>query len=104
MRATKEELIDFLKEIKPALEERGIAKVALFGSYARGENGVYSDIDIAIKKRQDFLQHKHAYDYFDTLAKIRKMLQKKFHRNIDIFDLDSDSALKKSILKDLIYV
>lgn len=104
MRATKENLIDFLKEIKPVLEERGIAKIALFGSYARDENSVYSDIDIAIKKQQRFLQHKNAYGYFDTLAEIKKMLHKQFHRNIDIFDLDSDSAFKQSILKDLIYV
>ncbi len=104
MRATKANLLQYLKEIKPQLQQRGIAKLGLFGSYARGDESVYSDIDIAIGKSSDFLHQKNAYDYFEEIAELRKMIRQQFHRTIDIFDLDSDSGFKKSIVKDLIYV
>lgn len=32
MRATKENIIHYLKDIKPQLKEKGIEKLALFGS------------------------------------------------------------------------
>ncbi len=36
---TKDEILDFLRELKPELESFGIYKVGLFGSYAKdGEN------------------------------------------------------------------
>ncbi len=104
MRATKENLLQYLKEIKPQLQRRGIAKLGLFGSYARGDESVYSDIDIAIGKSGDFLDHKNAYAYFEEIAELKKMIRRRFHRNIDVFDLDSDSGFRQSIVKDLIYV
>jgi predicted nucleotidyltransferase len=104
MRATKEQIIIFLSEIKQSLLMDGISQIALFGSFARGENNVYSDIDIAIKKEKDYLKNKTAYDYFNQVANIKKLIRDKFHRDSDIFDLDSDSSMKNSITKDLIYV
>ncbi|MEA1982969.1 MAG: nucleotidyltransferase domain-containing protein [Campylobacterota bacterium] len=104
MRATKENIVFFLQEIKDKLSTQGISHIALFGSYARGEAGVYSDIDIAIKKDKNYLQTRSAYDYFDQVASIKTLLREKFHKNSDIFDLDSNSSMKQSIIKDLIYV
>jgi len=104
VRATQKSIINFLKEIKADLKNSGIVKIALFGSFARDEAGVYSDIDIAIKKEHNYLQEKSAYDYFEKVASLREQLQARFHRKIDIFDLDSDSIMKKMIMKDLIYV
>jgi len=104
MRASKENILNYLKEIKNELKSDGIVSLALFGSFAREENGVYSDIDIAIAKENDYLKNRSAYNYFDEVYKIKNMIQKKFHRNSDIFDLDSDSVMKKTIMKDLVYV
>jgi len=104
MRASKENILNYLKEIKNELKSDGIVSLALFGSFAREENGVYSDIDIAIAKENNYLKTRSAYNYFDEVSKIKTMIQKKFHRNSDIFDLDSDSVMKKTIMKDLVYV
>ena len=100
----KQTILAFLKEIKPQLKDRGIDKIALFGSFARNENNVYSDIDIAIQKEPNYLRSRSAYDYFDEIKNIQQMLRKKLHRNSDIFDLDSNSSMLKTIQKDLIYV
>lgn len=104
MRATKENIVLFLREIKDKLSSEGISHIALFGSYARDEAGVYSDIDVAIQKDKNYLQTRSAYDYFEQMTNIKSLLRGKFHKNSDIFDLDSNSSMKASIMKDLIYV
>jgi len=104
MRATRDNIITCLKEIKSELSLNGISSLALFGSFANGTQSVYSDIDIAISKESDFLKNNSSYDYFNILSMIRSKLRKKFHRNIDIFDLDSNSPFKSTIEKELIYV
>ena len=104
MKTTKESILHYLKEIKPELELYGIEQLALFGSFATGNQNVYSDIDIAIKKKSDFLQNYVAYDYFNLISNIKQKIRLKLHRNSDVFDLDSDSTFKDTIEKELIYV
>lgn len=104
MRATKEDILHYLQEIKSELQESGIEKIALFGSYANNTENVYSDIDIAISKKSSFLSTHTSYNYFDIISNLKDKIRKKFHRNIDIFDLDSKSSFKQSIEKELIYV
>lgn len=104
MKVTKINIITFLHDIKEELLNDGISKIGLFGSFARDEAGVYSDIDIAIQKDSNYLVTRSAYDYFEEVSKIKSLIRKQFHRNSDVFDLDSDSSMKDEILKDLIYV
>lgn len=104
MRLTKEKILDYLRELKPELEAVGIQKLALFGSFASNQQNVYSDIDIAIQKKKDFLDNYSAYDYFRLLNSIKSKILKHLHTNVDIFDLDSQSSFKKQIEKELIYV
>jgi len=104
MKTTQRKILDYLKKLKPELEEYGIAQIALFGSFATKEQNVYSDIDIAIKKKSDFLENHTAYDYFNIISQIKSNIRTTLHRNSDIFDLDSDSIFAKNIEKELIYV
>jgi len=49
MAYTKEDIINQLKELKPLLQKKyPISELALFGSYARGDNKETSDIDILV--------------------------------------------------------
>ncbi len=104
MKTTKESILHYLKEIKPELEGYGIEKIALFGSFATGQQNVYSDIDIAIQKKSNFMHDHAAYDYFNIVSKIKNKILLALHRNVDIFDLDSDSSFANSIKKEMIYV
>ncbi len=104
MRATKENILQYLEEIKKEFANEGITTFALFGSYAKNTQTVYSDIDIAIAKDKSFLVQNSSYAYFDIVAKLKEKIGKNFHKNIDIFDLDCVSPLKKSIQSELIYV
>jgi len=104
MRATKNTIIKILKDAKPFLKSKGIEEIALFGSFAKEEQNVYSDIDLAIQKEENFLKKYSAYEYFEIVALIKENLQQKLHRRVDLFDLDSDSSFKSSIQEELIYV
>ena len=101
---TKNKILAYLKELKDEFKAKGIVSLALFGSYASDTENVYSDIDIAIKKEDDFLQNRSPYSYFETLNALKAKITKKLHRNVDILDLDSNSVFKRDIEKDLIYV
>lgn len=63
-----------MHEIKSELYQSGIVQLGLFGSYTRNENTLYCDIDIAIKKEENYLQHCNAYTYFDAVAKIKQRI------------------------------
>lgn len=47
---TKEEILNILQERKPDLVKRfGLERLALFGSFARGDNKENSDVDILVE-------------------------------------------------------
>jgi uncharacterized protein len=48
---TRTEILDRLREHESELHRRGVARVALFGSMARGEARPDSDIDIMVELR-----------------------------------------------------
>ena len=100
----KTDILNYIKEIKDDLVDDGISKIALFGSFARNEVDLYSDIDIAIQLKSNYLESRSSWDYFDLIAKIKSMVSQKFHIGCDIFDLDSDSFIKQSVMEDIIYV
>ena len=71
-----------LKKIKEFLGQSGkIERAWIYGSFARGDDGPLSDIDIAVKPDNDF-------SYFD-LAEIQYNLEKKLKRKVDIGFIDS---------------
>ncbi len=104
MQIDKHNILEYLSSLKEEFTPKGIVHLGLFGSYAKNEQTVYSDIDIAIKKDKDILKENGVYYYFELLNTIKGKIQKKFKRNVDIFDLDSSSELKNKISKELIYV
>ena len=104
MKITQNNILFFLKNIKDELSNKGILQLALFGSFAKNTQTIYSDIDIAIVKDIEFIKQNGVYSYFNILNEIKTKLRDKFHKNIDIFDLDSNSEFKSNIKKELIYV
>ena len=71
-----------LEKIKEFLGQSGkIERAWIYGSFARGDDGTLSDIDIAVKPDNDF-------SYFD-LAEIQYNLEKKLKRKVDIGFIDS---------------
>jgi predicted nucleotidyltransferase len=94
----REQILEFLREYKDELRTRfGVNRLGLVGSYARGEAGADSDIDIVVD-----LQSANTFRSFFGLL---HFLQDILHRRID---LATEASLKpqvrESILKDIRYV
>jgi predicted nucleotidyltransferase len=104
MKADRTQIIETLRRLKPLLAKEGIEQLALFGSFAREEATPYSDVDIAFRRESCCRKEQNAYDYFALLEKLKSDLRTSLHRNVDLFDLDSDSPFKGQIEKELIYV
>ena len=94
----REEIINYLVSHKDEFAKKyQISNLALFGSYARGDNRVDSDVDIAIKTDLS--------DYF-LLFDFKEELEKKFRTKVDIVRIRDkmNLALKRRISRDGIYV
>ncbi|MGM0623287.1 MAG: type VII toxin-antitoxin system MntA family adenylyltransferase antitoxin [Campylobacterota bacterium] len=95
---TKEAVLNYLKSHKDEFAKKyKISQLALFGSFAKGEQKEDSDIDIAINTQVS--------DYF-LLYDFKESLEKAFDKKVDIIRLREkmNPTLKKRILKDSIYV
>lgn len=97
----KNEIVLKLKEMKPLYEKEGLILLGLFGSYAKGKQTQFSDIDIAYKLDYDkfSLEYKGGFAKLLRIDAIKNELQKVFKKPIDLVP-DSN----KAILKELVYV
>jgi len=100
----KEPILLYLKQLKSELLQRGIEKIGLFGSFAQDSADTFSDIDIAIKIEKDYLNKHDVWEYFNLIQMIKEKLYLKFSRQVDVFDLDSESNIKDYISKKILYV
>jgi len=88
-----------LREHEPELQNRfGVAKIGIFGSFARGEERQDSDVDVLVT----FQQGKKTFDNF---MGTKFYLEDLFMRKVDLV---TDAALKPltrdSVFRDVVYV
>ena len=72
----KKQIITFLRANKSHLKkEFGVTKIALFGSYARGEQKSTSDIDLLIEAKEHKLRNR---------LKLKAFLEESLGKQIDV--------------------
>ncbi len=99
-----EEIVQFLKTLRPKLEKDGIVSLGLFGSFARDEGDIDSDIDIFIETTEKFMKKYKSWDAFVYIDEnIRQVIEGKFHKKVDIFDKNSNSIIKDKIMQETCY-
>ncbi|MCI6988831.1 MAG: nucleotidyltransferase domain-containing protein [Campylobacter sp.] len=103
---TKDEILDYLSEIKPYLEKVGIKKIGLFGSYAKDYADENSDIDIVVlADEKEFLDKLGVYEALEYLDDLEKEVSIKFKKPVDICHFYSNEKMQKNkIVKGAIYV
>jgi predicted nucleotidyltransferase len=96
----REEILDFLRANKELLRSKySIAKIGIFGSYARNEQTEKSDIDFILEYEEN------ATDLFNKDYSLREYLKSAFKKDVDICHEGSIKPIfKPYILKDTIYV
>ena len=100
----KDEILSYLKEFKNSSQNKLFTEIGLFGSYAKNQADIFSDIDIAVKVDKTYLKQNDIWDYFDAINDIKIALLKRFNLQSDVFDLESSTTLVEKIKKDIIYV
>jgi predicted nucleotidyltransferase len=98
MELSKSEIINKLKDKKEFLEkEFGVISIGLFGSYAREENQIDSDIDLLVELKRVC---------FDDFAGIQLYLESLFDRKVEI--ILKNNYLRPSFVnrieRNLVYV
>lgn len=95
---TREEVLETLRKHKPGLEKKyPLASLALFGSFARGEQTDSSDVDVMVE-----LKAPMGWDFIDLLEDIEKLFPEK---KVDLISKNGIQPYKwKYFSKDLIYV
>jgi uncharacterized protein len=79
----KQEILAKLRENEPALRARGVRHVALFGSRARGNAGLSSDIDIMIEFSPE--AHVTVFNY----AGLKDFIASLFDSPVDVVNRDA---------------
>ncbi|STQ88909.1 nucleotidyltransferase family protein [Helicobacter pullorum] len=102
---SQQDILDYLKSIKPKLLKDGVTDLGLFGSYAKGTNTYFSDIDIALKTTDRFVKRLSGIEALIYLDNLKEQIKRYFRLPVDICDTASLSKEKKDkLLKGIIYV
>jgi len=91
------EIMDILKNDKPFLrKEFGVINIGLFGSYAKGNQKVDSDIDLLVELKEP---------RFEWLAGLQIYLETKFGRKIELVrkGKNVNRRVTQRIERDVIY-
>lgn len=96
----REEIIDYLRRHRKELEEKfHVKKIGLFGSFARNEQKISSDIDLIIELEEN-VSH-----VFTLKRELSRFLEKELGRPVDIArEKYLKPYAKETILKETIYV
>lgn len=98
-------LLNKIRNIKKELEQEGFIILGIFGSYARGEETIGSDIDILYDLEKKFKEKYKGLAHFGKIFDIKKYIEETLGLEVDIANKNAlkDSG-KKYILPEVIYV
>ncbi len=80
----KDEILSYLKEFKNSSQDKLFTEIGLFGSYAKNQADIFSDIDITVKVDKTYLNEHDIWDYFGAINDIKIALLKRFNLQSDI--------------------
>lgn len=96
-KSIKEPILLYLKELKPNLQKEGISEIGLFGSFAKDEATIYSDIDIFIKTTKAFREKYRGFAGFSFLEDLRNNIAKHFNKEVDLCNIAEFDKEKQNI-------
>lgn len=102
---TREAVLDYLRTIKPNLQKEGILIHGVFGSLARDEARLDSDIDVLIETTPQFVQNTDPLRAFTILQELREDISRRFACAVDLADKTGLRGRSgEHILKKTVYV
>jgi predicted nucleotidyltransferase len=94
---TRTEVLDILRSLKDELRDRyHVERIALFGSYAREEQGEGSDIDVLVEFGADA-------DLFDFVG-LSQYLEEKLASRVDVVpEAALRPEIRRQVTRDLLF-
>ena len=91
-------LIGILKDNEGEITRRfGVKRIGIFGSFARGEEGPESDIDI-------YVEFSPGKKTFDNYMGLKNYLESLFERRVDLVTYDGlNPYIRESIMNGVVY-
>ncbi len=90
--------VTILKEHEDIVKGKfNVSRIGVFGSFARGESGTKSDVDVLV-------EFKPGFKTFDNYMDLKYYLEDIFSRKVDLVTVNAlKPQLKDDILQDVIY-
>jgi len=93
MAKTREDVLEVLRHNRDTLRSFGVRRLALFGSYARGEQTTSSDLDFVVELEERS---------FDSFMGLKLFLEDLFSRPVDlVLEHTIKPRLRPHIMKSL---
>lgn len=80
--AHKSQVLRRLKALEPELRAEGVRHVSVFGSVARGEDTLASDVDLALELAPDAVPT--GFQFVTYVDRLKRRLAAALSRNVDI--------------------
>ena len=93
------DIINYLHNYNQEHEKDGFKIVSLFGSYARGENDIFSDIDLTYKIDHDKFYKDDGFSKLLKIQEIKKELEQKFHKKVDLVPVNNTNKFFQDTLE-----
>src|SRR4030042_4807566 len=96
---TRDQILSFLSQNKKLFRERyHIIRIGLFGSYARGEQNLKSDVDLLVEFEEN------TQDLYELKQQLKEYFRKNLGIEVDICrEKYIKPRIKNSILKETVY-
>lgn len=96
----KTTIMEDLRHFNDKYKSQGFELVSLFGSYARGTEDLFSDIDLTYKINHNVFYKDDAFAKLNKIQEIKKELEKEFHKKIDLIPANTSNHLMQNTLKE----
>ena len=94
----REDILKYIRQHKEEISQFGVERIGMFGSYARGDNSINSDVDILVKFGETSSPF---YSYFN----LKNYLQDNLQLEVDLCrEEDIRKEFREEILRSVIYV
>jgi uncharacterized protein len=80
----REHAIAMLRDYEPELKAIGVVSASVFGSVARNDAGLDSDVDVAVRLSQNFSEG--GFDYFSRLEELERRLSSILGCKVDVIE------------------
>ncbi|MEK6658297.1 MAG: nucleotidyltransferase domain-containing protein [Campylobacterota bacterium] len=98
-------IIEQIKFLKNLLRGDGFIIDGIFGSYARDESNLQSDIDILYHLENSFYEQNGGFAGFKKLEEIKNFMSKTLEKKVDIAPKNNLSkTAQRYILSEVVYV